>query len=184
MKASTVNCDLISDDDLGELIGPVSTVIGAAGCMESDISEKGTEGTVIAAGSACGRVLDLGIAPDILVTDLDGDIGPQLEASASGTVTVIHAHGDNMDLIRMHAASFKGPVVLSTQGRPENTVYDFGGFTDGDRAVCMARHFGSQVRLRGFDFDEPYGKPDPDGYKARKLKWAREIIASQSSARE
>ena len=179
LKAVTVNLDLISDDDLGETVGPVSTVMGAAECLEDDIASKGIEGTSIVAGSASARVLALGIVPDILVTDLDGDIGPQLEMSARGTVTLIHAHGDNMDLITRYAPEFRGPVVLTTQSEPSNTVYDFGGFTDGDRAVCMARHFGSRVRLLGFDFTAPYPKPGTDsGYKARKLRWAEEIIGS------
>lgn len=177
LKAVTVNLDLISDDDLGELIGPVSTVMGAAACLEEDIASKGIEGTSIVAGSASGRVLALGIVPDILVTDLDGDIAPQLEISSKGAVTLIHAHGDNMDLITRYAPEFEGPVVLTTQSEPSNTVYDFGGFTDGDRAVCMARHFGSRVRLLGFDFATPYPKPDGDpAFKARKLRWAEQII--------
>lgn len=159
------------------MIGPVSTVMGAARCLEDDISSKGIEGTSIVAGSASGRVLALGIVPDILVTDLDGDIGPQLEMSSRGTVTLIHAHGDNMDLITRYAPEFRGPVVLTTQSEPSNTVYDFGGFTDGDRAVCMARHFGSRVRLLGFDFSAPYPKEGSDAdFKARKLRWAEEII--------
>jgi hypothetical protein len=177
LKAVTVNLDLISDDDLGELIGPVSTVMGAAACLEDDIASKGIEGTSIVAGSASGRVLALGIVPDILVTDLDGDIAPQLEISSKGAVTLIHAHGDNMDLITRYAPEFEGPVVLTTQSEPSNTVYDFGGFTDGDRAVCMARHFGSRVRLLGFDFANPYPKPGGDpAFKARKLRWAERII--------
>jgi len=179
LKAVTLNLDLISDDDLGETIGPVCTVMGAAGRLEDDVSSEGIEGTSIVAGSAAARVLALGIVPDVLVTDLDGEIGPQLEMSSRGTVTLIHAHGDNLDLVTRYAPEFKGPVVLTTQSVPSNTVYNFGGFTDGDRAVCMARHFGSRVRLLGFDFSQPYPKPGSDaGIKARKLRWAEEIIYS------
>jgi hypothetical protein len=180
LKAVTLNSDLISDDDLGELIGPVSTVFGAARRLESDIDAEGYEGTTIAAGSSIGRVMAKGIIPDIQVTDLDGDIGDQLEASSRGSVTLIHAHGGNMDLVRQYANMFRGPVVLTTQSEPENTVYDFGGFTDGDRAVCMAAHFGSKVLLRGFDFTVPMEKAgsDPE-VKSRKLRWAKEIIESQ-----
>lgn len=179
LKAVTVNLDLISDDDLGEMVGSVCTVMGAADRLEGDIASDGIEGTSIVAGSAASRVLPLGIVPDILVTDLDGEIGPQIEMSFRGTVTLIHAHGDNMDLVTRYAPEFRGPVVLTTQSAPCNTVYNFGGFTDGDRAVCMARHFGSRVRLLGFDFSEPHPKPGSDpAIKARKLRWAEEIIHS------
>ena len=177
LKAVTVNSDLIDDDEFGEHFGPVSTVFGNAPCLEQDISEKGVEGTLVASGSSVKRLLALGVRPDIVVTDLDGDIDSQLEASSGGAVTAILAHGDNQDLVRMYAGSFKGPVILTTQSTPENTVFNFGGFTDGDRAVCMARHFGSEVRLLGFDYDHPMDKEgsDPD-VKLHKLRWARRII--------
>lgn len=179
LKAVTVNSDLISDDELGELIGGDCTILGAAGCLDEDIGRLGLVGTVISAGSATEDVIRLGIRPDIVVTDLDGDIGSQLRASAMGAVTVIHAHGDNMDLIRGYAPDFRGPVVLSTQGPPENTVYNFGGFTDGDRAVCLADHFGARIHLRGFDFGDPSLKDGSDpALKRRKLRWAEEIIRS------
>lgn len=178
LKAVTVNSDLITEDELADRIGPVSTVFGNAPCLEDDISARAPEGTLIASGSSVGRLMSMGISPDIVVTDLDGDLGPQLEASARGAVTLIHAHGDNQDLVRVHASSFRGPVVLTTQSSPESTVSDFGGFTDGDRAVCLAREFGSKrVVLLGFDYDHPMDKEgsDPD-VKLRKLRWARRII--------
>lgn len=177
LKSVTVNSDLISDDDLGESIGPRSTVVGNAPCLEQDVGDRPPEGTIVVTGSAVGRMMGMGYVPDIVVTDLDGDIEPQIRASSMGSITLIHAHGDNPDLVRMHAGSFKGPVVLTTQSVPENTVYNFGGFTDGDRAVCMARHFGSEVTLRGFDFDDPMPKEGGDpAMKARKLEWAKRII--------
>ena len=123
-----------------------------------------------------------GIVPDIVFTDLDGDIGPQLEASSRGAYTFIHAHGDNSDLIMQYAPQFKGPVVLTTQSNPELTVFNYGGFTDGDRAVCFANHFGARdIRLIGFDFDNPMPKEgsDPE-MKRRKLAWAKKILQSLS----
>lgn len=178
LKMTTVNSDLIDDDEFGECFSKEVTVFGNAPCLESDLDSRGCRGTLIASGSSVGRLLARGIVPDIVVTDLDGDIGPQIDASSRGAVTAIHAHGDNGDLIRMHAASFRGRVVLTTQSVPENTVYNFGGFTDGDRAVCMAVHFGAEkVHLRGFDYDDPMPKDgtDPE-IKRRKLSWARKII--------
>lgn len=178
LKAVTLNSDLVSDEELGEIIGRTATVFGNAPCLESDISAMPPEGTLIASGSSVGRLIDLGIRPDIVVTDLDGDIGPQLDASSSGAVTLIHAHGDNQDLVRMYAGRFTGPVVLTTQSRPENTVFDFGGFTDGDRAVCLAREFGARrIILLGFDYSDPMeSDPTEREVKLRKLAWAREII--------
>lgn len=180
LKMVTVNSDLMDDDEFGDCFSDEVTVFGDALCLEEDIDNRGYAGTLVASGSSVGRLLAKGILPDIVVTDLDGDIGPQIEASSSGAVTAVHAHGDNHDLIRMHASSFRGRMVLTTQSTPENTVYDFGGFTDGDRAVCMAVHFGaSRVHLRGFDYSHPMPKVGSDpAMKLRKLAWAERIIGT------
>lgn len=178
LKAVTLNSDLITEDEAAGYFGETATVFGDAPCLESDISDLPPEGTIISSGSAVHRLLDLGIVPEVVVTDLDGDIGAQLEASSGGALTFIHAHGDNQDLVRTYAGSFKGPVILTTQSRPENTVFDFGGFTDGDRAVCIAQSFGARrVILEGFDFEDPNPKAGSDmSVKLRKLSWARRII--------
>ncbi len=178
LKAVTLNSDLQSGDDAAEHLKSVVTVVGNAPCLESDIKEKGLHGTILCAGSAVGRLIDSGTVPDMVFTDLDGDIGPQMEASSEGAFTFIHAHGDNPDLIVAYANRFKGPVVLTTQSVPEYTVFNYGGFTDGDRAACFAQHYGVRdIRLVGFDFDNPMPKEgsDPE-VKRHKLQWARKIL--------
>ncbi len=178
LEAVTPNLDLDDEDAVLPLLKPSATVLGASDGLRDDIASHPPEGTVIAAGSACSTAMEAGILPDILVTDLDGDIDAQIEASSKGTVTLILAHGDNTDLVARYAPMFRGKVILTTQGRPRGNVLCFGGFTDGDRAVCLARHFGiGRIVLLGFDFDKPSDKPgsDPE-IKLRKLRWAREII--------
>ncbi len=180
LKAVTLNSDLRMGDEAAELLREPVTICGAAPCLESDIQTKGASGTIIAAGSAVGRCMACGLMPDIVFTDLDGDIGPQIDASSKGSFTFIHAHGDNSDLIMRYAPLFKGPVVLTTQSAPELTVFNYGGFTDGDRAYCFARHFGVRdIRLLGFDYDNPMPKDgsDPET-KKRKLSWAKRIIST------
>ena len=178
LKAVTVNSDLIDDDEAATFFGSRSTVIGNSPGLERDLSENTVQGTVIVSGSAVGRVLASGLKPDVIVTDLDGDIEPQIRANCDGALAFIHAHGDNEDLVRAHAWRFKGPVVLTTQSRPENTVSNFGGFTDGDRAVCIARSFGCRdILLLGFDYENPMPKDGSDpSMKLRKLSWAKRII--------
>ncbi|MEZ5336103.1 MAG: hypothetical protein R2741_13165 [Methanolobus sp.] len=52
-------------------------------------------------------------------------------------------------------------------------VYNFGGFSDGDRCVYLAKEFGAaSITLIGFDFDDLYVNP----VKKKKLKWARLLI--------
>ncbi|MBR6037416.1 MAG: DUF115 domain-containing protein [Candidatus Methanomethylophilaceae archaeon] len=176
--SATLGSDLVSDDEAGSRVGPVCTVFGNAASLEDDVRRLGVEGTKVASGSSVSRLLRIGVFPDVVVTDLDGDIDAQLEASRGGALTLIHAHGDNADLVRSYAGLFKGPVALTTQSVPRDIVYDFGGFTDGDRAVCFVRHFGCRrILLPGFDYSTPYPKPGSDvAVKARKLRWAKEII--------
>ena len=134
--------------------------------------------TIISAGPATTVLYEGGIRPDIFVTDLDGPIEADLRCNQEGSVAVIHAHGDNLDRLVELVPRFLGPIVPTTQAAPSPNIFDFGGFTDGDRAVCLARHFGARkVRLLGFDFDEPRLKPGQDRQvKLRKLAWARKII--------
>ncbi len=180
LKAVTMNSDLRDEDAVIPLIGESVTVIGDSPGLEDDLAAHNPEGAIICSGSAVLRLLRFGLLPDIVVTDLDGNINAQLEASSKGAVTLILAHGDNTDLVRSYAPLFQGPVILTTQGRPENTVFNYGGFTDGDRCVCLAREFGARrILLLGFDFDHPNPKEGCDpAVKLRKLAWARRIIFS------
>ena len=106
------------------------------------------------------------------------NVDAQLEASSRGALTLLHAHGDNADLISRYSSLLKGPVALTTQSYPRDIVYNFGGFTDGDRAVCFARHVGCRrILLPGFDYDHPMPKEGSDpAMKSRKLAWAKRII--------
>ena len=175
MKLILVNSDLIDDDDMRGYVRGNVVVTGGASFSADDLPEYDT---LIATGSSIPYLLRNGIVPDVTVTDLDGDVESQKAASSKGSVTVIHAHGDNPDQLILHAKDFKGKVMMTTQSTPELTVFNFGGFTDGDRAVCMASALGAaSITLMGFDFDSPATKDDSDpDTKARKLKWAREII--------
>lgn len=184
LAALTLNSDLRDGDAVEDMMKSTATVIGNSPGLEKDILKHPPEGTIIVSGSAVGRAVAAGVEPDIVVTDLDGDIAPQIEASRRGALTLLHAHGDNAGLIQRYAGEFEGPVVLTTQGRPFGNVFDFGGFTDGDRAYCLAREFGARrVLLLGFDFDNPMPKEGSDpAVKLRKLAWARKIIFDGSGA--
>ena len=54
---------------------------------------------------------------------------------------------------------FEGEISLTTQPFQFGKVRDYGGFTDGDRAVELARRFGTtDILLLGFDFGNPKKK--------------------------
>lgn len=116
--------------------------------------------------------------PLLIVTDLDGDVGLQVALNAVGVPLVVHAHGDNRAAIARHVPALRGPVLGTTQAAPRGRVRNFGGFTDGDRAACLAVALGaSSLALAGFDWDAPAPKPGKDAsVKGRKLAWARRIV--------
>ncbi|MDW5563702.1 MAG: 6-hydroxymethylpterin diphosphokinase MptE-like protein [Methanomassiliicoccus sp.] len=173
------NKTMCGPDCLRRRIGKEVTVVGHGPALEAELRTGPLQGTVIAADGATSTLVhSIGKVPDIIVTDLDGDIADQLSASAQGAVAVILAHGDNVEALERYVPWFTGPLTLTTQARPFDRVYNFGGFTDGDRAVMLARHFGARkVHLVGFDMFTPRPKMgrDPE-IKKRKLEEARKLI--------
>jgi len=169
--------DVISPQSLMSSIhGKLLTV--AASAFESQEASDIDDEVLIATGGFIRVLLKEDKVPDIIVTDLDGDIKAQLELNQRGSIAVIHAHGDNIPEIEKWVPHFTGKVMGTTQSEPLHNVHNFGGFTDGDRAVFLADHFGAkEIRLLGFDFDNPVPKPgvDPE-IKRRKLAWARKLI--------
>jgi hypothetical protein len=148
------------------------TVCGNAPCLKDELAE--IRGIVFAADAAA-YVLDAhDIRPDAVFTDLDGATDRLLELNRAGTIVVIHAHGDNMALLRYWVPRFKGPVVATTQSSPLPHVHNFGGFSDGDRAVFAADELGAaRITLVGFDLDDE----NVDPVKRGKLLWARKLLA-------
>ncbi|MEM0268189.1 MAG: 6-hydroxymethylpterin diphosphokinase MptE-like protein [Candidatus Korarchaeum sp.] len=162
-------------DSLEDLMrGERVLVIGNGPSLrEADLSE----GLVVAADAAAHSYLTLTRRePHVIVSDLDGP--PEILGMRS--IKVVHAHGDNMAKL-LRAIPKLGELVATTQVEPTPRVHNFGGFTDGDRAVFLACAAGaSSIRLAGFDFDSisdydiVAGK---DIYRKReKLKIAKELI--------
>ena len=97
--------------------------------------------------------------------------------AAPGAIAVVHGHGDNGPAVQTWASRFTGTTVATTQSRPSGGLVNFGGFTDGDRAVYLADHFGAkEIRLVGWDFEHPSPKDGDLKRKQRKLDWAYILI--------
>ena len=141
---------------------------------------------LIAADGATTGLLEEKIVPDIVVTDLDGKLDDLLVANDLGSFFVIHAHGDNAKEISKYTPKFKR-VLGTTQSKPKANLYNFGGFTDGDRCVFLAIALGAKkILLGGMDFGKlvtNYSRPDisteiaiADETKQKKLKYAERLI--------
>ena len=143
------------------------SVIG--GAITSYVEDE----VIITAGKSILRWMKMSSrVPDIHVTDMEESADILSFIQKKGCLLVLHAHGDNIERIRdviPRVESFVG----TTQHRPFNRIYNFGGFTDGDRAVLIAKRFGARrIRLHGFSFDG-------EGIKGKKLMWAKKILEKE-----
>jgi 2-amino-4-hydroxy-6-hydroxymethyldihydropteridine diphosphokinase len=135
----------------------------------------------IVADGAVKFLIENNIKPDIVVTDLDGDPRFLVKAEKLGAIMVIHAHSDNIDLMKKFIPKFR-KIVGTTQVMPVEYVYNFGGFTDGDRCVFLAEEFGAKdIVLIGMLFDNkigPYSKEIVDNVKVKreKLQIAKKLL--------
>src|SRR5437867_12342393 len=130
------------DSSLRKLIrGKEVTVAGNGPNVAQEIG--GARGVLLTADEATSVALEKGLLPAILVTDLAGTVSDQVKANGEGVIAVIHGHGDNGPAVRQWAPRFSGATMATTQSRPFGGLRNFGGFTDGDRAVFLADHFGA-----------------------------------------
>lgn len=171
--------DMIANRELPVVVGCGESVYREIDYLEKSFDRHAL--LVVAANGATRILLDRGMIPDLVVTDLDGDLEALVESSARGSPLVVHAHGDNIDKLGS-VALFKGPIVGSTQVEPRPLVYNFGGFTDGDRALFVLYHAGyRRVALVGFDFGKPSECPGRASanpvVKLGKLTVARMMIS-------
>lgn len=139
--------------------------------------EMPLEGVVtIAADGATTYCLEDGFRPDVIVTDLDGNIADELKANKEGSFTLIHAHGDNVGALKKWVPRFQGKVGGSVPTAPTGGTVNFGGFTDGDRALFLAEAMGATTAtLAMFDFATvPEGKLGE--LRKKKLVIAKRLI--------
>lgn len=142
-------------------------VFGAGPSLREDIKnikQKNLQNSlfIIAADKAIKILLEEGkILPNVLVTDLDGDKESTLKANSLGVLTVVHAHGDNIPQLKEIVPKLKNlkNVIGTTQTKEFGKLKNFGGFTDGDRAIHLAEEFGAKfIILAGMDFGKEIGK--------------------------
>jgi uncharacterized Rossmann fold enzyme len=162
-------------DRVKELIeGKDVIVCGKAPSLEKDMEKVDWwyRYTVIAADGSVSTLLQQGIVPDIVVSDLDGSHEDLLKADENGSIILAHAHADNVEAVKSLVPKLKH-VVGTTQARPLKNVYNFGGFSDGDRCVFLAKEFGAKtIKIIGFNLDDTNVTPK----KLKKLKWARKLL--------
>jgi len=146
-------------------------VVGAGPSLSSSITilKKYKKVTKIVADGATKALLENNIMPDIVVSDLDGDIKSLTKIGKTKTIVVVHAHADNLD--KLEFVKFFKNCIGTTQTESIGKIYNFGGFTDGDRCVFLATHFNAKkIILFGMDFGTKIGKYSKIKISNKKLK--------------
>lgn len=171
--------------------GKAAIIYGAGPSLVEDL--KKTIETVTRAGcfkvsadGATSALLSQKMFPDLIVTDLDGRVEDIHLANSMGAVLAIHAHGDNMTQVQQYTKTFRGKLFGTTQVYPRKGVYNFGGFTDGDRAAFILEALCAKtIVLAGMNFGSTIGRfskpeltrdtPAPR-IKREKLKFGKRLL--------
>lgn len=183
--------DRVDDIDvIRKIVGnKIAIIVGAAPSLERSIEVvlRRKLDVIIAADGACSKLLEAGVTPHIVVTDLDGNIDDIYESWHRGSYVVIHAHGDNVSALKDYVPKFSDRIIGTTQAKPVGSLHNFGGFTDGDRAVFMALELGCKaVLMIGMDlsrkvgrYSKPWLKKDEDAwpFKLAKFSIARRLLS-------
>ncbi len=175
-RATSILDSMLKDQDSTILLRRLESVIanrkvvicGAGPSLLHHLEEMmslndASELVYVAADGAVSALLEKELKCDILVTDLDGRSEDLEEVVKRGALAIVHAHGDNIDMVKRLVPILK-PVLGSTQVKPTKNVFLWGGFTDGDRACYITTSYNpSKIILAGMDFGEivgPWSKPD------------------------
>lgn len=156
-------------------------VIGAGPSLGNSIRviKKYKKVVKIAADSTLAPLVKNGIIPQIIVTDLDGNLQLLRKLSKNG-IMIVHAHGDNIDRLGL-AKNFR-QCIGTTQTEEVGKIHNFGGFTDGDRCVFLASHFGAKkIVIFGMDFGPKIGvysntKKQDRKVKLKKLRCGKKLL--------
>ncbi|MHA1228669.1 MAG: 6-hydroxymethylpterin diphosphokinase MptE-like protein [Candidatus Hodarchaeales archaeon] len=171
-------------------------IAGAGPSLENDVKTLITSTTartfsLVSCDGSTSLFKELNIKPDVVFTDLDGDHSSIEWGIKNGSLVIIHAHGDNITLVKSFISKnqnllSKGAILGTCQCYTEKYLLNYGGFTDGDRAIFTAFHYQSPIiGLIGFDLGKTIGKYSTlnspsiknSDRKIKKLEIAKYLIA-------
>ena len=173
-------------DALRNRISDGCVVTGGAGTLEMEMLALGKimfwrDAAVVASDGSCETLDKMGLVPDVIVTDLDGNIEVERRMNRDGALIVVHFHGDNYERASSFISSLEGNAIVTTQAGQTKHTFNFGGFTDGDRAVLLCEEFGARkIMLAGFDYSRTIETGGNSKLKLSKLGFAKRIIEDAS----
>ena len=168
LGAAVEESEVISILDSSTLLVAADGAVGVLSSLSESISER-----------AWARLV-------CIVSDADGGEGT-IEAVKRGIPVILHAHGDNFEswktlLDTASRNSFPPRLVLTHQTPGEiNGMYNPGGFTDGDRAICFLLALGvpiEKISLLGTrtDIVGKWSGVTKPAEKIIKLEWMAKVL--------
>ena len=151
--------------------GKTVFIIGAGPSLSKSLTyvKKCKNVTKIVADGAVRALLEKNMKPDILVTDLDGDLDSIKKIGQTEIPIIVHAHGHNQNELEIVKKLLN--VIGSTQTKTFGKMENFGGFTDGDRCIFFAEYFNAnKIVLIGMDFGQEIGEYSKRKIINRKMK--------------
>lgn len=165
-----------------QIHGKTVFVIGAGPSLSNALPffKKFRSVTKIVADGAITPLMEKHIPINIVCTDLDGNETYLKKLGRTNTVFVVHAHGDN--ILKLSLAKSFVNCLGTTQASEYKKIHNYGGFTDGDRAVFLADYFGAKkIILFGMDFGNKIGKysftkKEHRSTKLKKLRTGKRLV--------
>lgn len=157
---------------VGRMLSAGRVCIAAAGdCIEPGVLR---DCVLVAVDSATRVLLEAGLRPDIVFTDLDGGWEP-LERASRTALMVVHAHGGNAWLLEEALEAYSRASV-TVQVPWSGVAWTSPGFTDGGRALLSAVLAGAgEVVVTGWC---PRRPPHPaSGKRLDAWKEAKLVVA-------
>lgn len=152
-------------------------VIGSGPSLKTalPILKKYKNTVKICADTALEPLVKNGIKPQIIVTDLDGNLS-LIKKMSKTSIIIVHAHGDNISKLEF-AKNFQN-CIGTTQTKKIGKIENHGGFTDGDRCAFLAAKFcASKIFLFGMDYGPKIGAYSNTKKTERKIKRKKLVYA-------
>ena len=169
-----------------KLLKATAVVFVGAAVESQELEEMVGDGVVFIAADGAVGALPTQADLACIVSDFDGTTHLEL-AAKSGATIIAHAHGDNIEAwnecVETWSHFSNPPALVLSHQTPHyfEGMHNWGGFTDGDRALCMAHSLGvnfEDVYLVGYTLSRvgQWSGGTQESLKLAKLQWMAAVV--------
>ena len=169
-----------------KLLKATAVVFVGAAVESQELEEMVGDGVVFIAADGAVGALPTQADLACIVSDFDGTTHLEL-AAKSGATIIAHAHGDNIEAwnecVETWSHFSNPPALVLSHQTPHyfEGMHNWGGFTDGDRALCMAHSLGvnfEDVYLVGYTLSRvgQWSGRTQESLKLAKLQWMAAVV--------